>query len=123
MELRFKFSTPENLLFTFDKTSKYRFSDRKRIWNAFLGCRNTIVTSRLRLKVYDVDFGIDVPTFVDAFMPDMDGCVHIMENGNASDRKPDNWYDETVSIYLYLRTDTMKKLLDDPELRKYRKNS
>ena len=49
-----------------------------RLWNGFLGRRNTIVTSWLRLKAYEVDFGTSVPRFVDAFMPNMDGCVQIM---------------------------------------------
>lgn len=93
-----------------------------RIWNAFLGRRNTIITSWLRLKVYEVDFGVGLPRFVDAFMPNVDGCVHIMENRNTSDMKKDNWYNETVSISLHLKTDVMEKLLDDSELRKYRKN-
>jgi hypothetical protein len=94
-----------------------------RLWNAFLGRRNTIITSWLHLKVYEVDFGIGVPRFVDAFMPNMDGCVQIMENGNTIGRAKNNWYDETVSVSLHLRTDVMEKLLNDPELRKYRKST
>ncbi|UJR19939.1 hypothetical protein I4U23_023071 [Adineta vaga] len=94
-----------------------------RIWNAFLGLRNTIVTSWLRLETYEIDFGMGLPRFVDAFMPSVDGCVHLMENGNTNDAKKKNWYDETVSVSLHLRTNIMNKLLNDPDLRKYRKNS
>ncbi|CAF4190929.1 unnamed protein product, partial [Adineta steineri] len=54
-----------------------------RLWNAFLGRRNTIVTSWLHLKTYEVDFGIGVPRFVNALMPSVDGCVHLLENGNT----------------------------------------
>ena len=92
-----------------------------RIWNAFLGLRNTIVTSWLYLKAYEVDFGEGVPRFVDAFMPNMDGCVHIMENGNARATSKKNWYEQTVSVSLHLRSDVMEKLLHDSELRRYRK--
>ena len=92
----------------------------QRRWVAFLGRRHTIVTSWLRLKATEVDFGTGVPRFVDAVMPNVDGCVHIMENGDATDRKKDNWYDGTVSVSFHLRTDVMEKLLHDPELRKYR---
>ncbi|CAF0919135.1 unnamed protein product [Didymodactylos carnosus] len=93
-----------------------------RLWNAFLGRRNTIVTSWLRLNAYGVDFGTGEPRFVDAFMPNVDGCVQLMENGNVGDTKKSNWYDGTVNVSLHLRTDVMEKLLDDPELRKYRNN-
>lgn len=94
-----------------------------RIWTAFLGRRNTIITSWLRLKVYEVDFGTGVPRFVDASMPSVDGCVHLMENGDDRDTEKDNWYDETVSVSLHLRTDVLEKFLNDPDLRKYRKCS
>jgi hypothetical protein len=93
------------------------------IWNAFLGRRNTIVTSWLRLKAYDIDFGIGIPRFVDAVMPDMDGCVQIMENGHLNHTNEINWYDGTVSVSLHLRADVINKLINDPQLRKYRKHS
>ncbi|CAF0856055.1 unnamed protein product [Adineta steineri] len=93
-----------------------------RLWNAFLGRRNTIVTSWLHLKTYEVDFGIGVPRFVNALMPSVDGCVHLLENGNTKGTEKINRYDEAVSVSLHLRKDVMEKLLVDPELRKYRNN-
>ncbi|CAF0884719.1 unnamed protein product [Adineta steineri] len=93
-----------------------------RLWNAFLGRRNTIVTSWLHLKTYEVDFGIGVPRFVNALMPSVDGCVHLLENGNTKGAEKINRYDEAVSVSLHLRKDVMEKLLVDPELRKYRNN-
>ncbi|OBT63034.1 hypothetical protein VE03_08144 [Pseudogymnoascus sp. 23342-1-I1] len=52
----------------------------QRLWQAFLGNHHTLVTSWLRLNVYDVDFGGGIPRYVHAVMPKMDGCVQIMDS-------------------------------------------
>ncbi|OZJ02556.1 hypothetical protein BZG36_04329 [Bifiguratus adelaidae] len=97
-------------------------ADPHRHWNAFLGSHNTIITSWLRLHVYGIDFGGKVPPrYVEAVMPNVDGCVQIMEAGverDDSDIHPavaDNvqlkpWYQETVSISMHLATEVMQRL-------------
>lgn len=102
---------------------EYAFaSDSGRMWNAFFGQRNTIVTSWLKLGVRDIDFGTGVPVYAEAVMPSVDGLIQVMEGVssqlNESDSK--NWYNAPVSVSLHLRTDVMEKVLQDPELRKYR---
>jgi hypothetical protein len=101
----------------------------QRYWDGFLGTRHIMVTSWLRLGVYDVDFGFgeDAGTerrarYVDAFMPDEDGLVHVVEagevaTGDEAGTKP--WYDEPVCMNLRLAADVMKRVLDDPGLHMY----
>lgn len=89
------------------------------------GRQHSVVTSWQDLDVYGVDFGVGAPPrYVDAFIPDMDGCIHIMEAGplvgKASGGGAGRWYDETVCLSLHLAQDVMQKLLQDPDLRKYR---
>ncbi|KZT11632.1 uncharacterized protein LAESUDRAFT_741058 [Laetiporus sulphureus 93-53] len=72
-----------------------------RIWHAFLGERNVIITSWVHQRAYEVDFGAGVPPrYVAAVMPDVDGCIQIMD---AALRK----------------AVTMRMVLGDPLLRKY----
>lgn len=91
----------------------------QRLWNGFLGRRNTIVTSWLQLGIRDVDFGAGVPTYVEAVMPSTDGCIQVMEAGEYGSEK--HWYDDAVVVSLHLRDDVMQRLLKDPTLRKYRR--
>ena len=77
------------------------------IWRAFLGRRHSIVTSWQGLDVYGVDFGGgQAPRYVDATMPSMDGCIHVMEAGPATHAGGDEgrrrWYDEPVCVSLHL---------------------
>ncbi|KAI0708517.1 hypothetical protein C8Q76DRAFT_120190 [Earliella scabrosa] len=59
--------------------------DPNRFWVAFYGRRHSVVNSWLDLGAYDVDFGSGAPPrYVDAIMPNVDGCVHVMEAGPAS---------------------------------------
>lgn len=102
---------------------EYAFaSDSGRIWNAFFGQRNTIVTSWLNLGVREVDFGTGVPMYADAVMPSVDGLIHVMEgvSNQLDESGSKKWYNTPVSVSLHLRTDVMEKVLQDPELRKYR---
>lgn len=88
------------------------------------GRQHSVVTSWQDLDVYGVDFGVGAPPrYVDAFIPDMDGCIHIMEAGplvGKASGGAGRWYDETVCLSLHLAQDVMQRLLQDPELRKYR---
>lgn len=96
----------------------------QRYWHAFLGRRHTIVTSWLRLGVYEVDFvGGTRPRYVEAVMPENDGCLQVMEAGGdvmQDGGQRAQWYDDGASVSLHLREDVMEKLLKDPLLRKYR---
>ena len=89
------------------------------IWRAFLGRRHAIVTSWQNLGVYDVDFGFgSMPRYVDAVMPNLDGCVHVMEAG-PREVGAGRWYDQPVCVALNLEEKAMDRLLKDPEVRKY----
>ncbi|RDX39957.1 hypothetical protein OH76DRAFT_1413266 [Lentinus brumalis] len=95
------------------------------IWRACLGRRHSIVTSWQGLDVYGVEFcGGAPPRYVDAVMPNMDGCIHVMEAGPPTSRTGDGsggrWYAEPVCLSLHLAKDVMDTLLKDPELRRYR---
>lgn len=103
-----------------------------RLWNAFLGKRNLIVTSWMHLGLYDVDFGGDAQhaRYVEAVMPSLDGCLQIMEAvprgvGHAGDRnskgagRRKRWYDDGVDVSLHLATAVLERLVNDPLLRKY----
>ena len=88
------------------------------IWRAFLGRRHSIVTSWQNLDVYGVDFGSGTPPrFVEAVMPSMDGCIHVMEAGPASPATGAvsgggaRGYAEPVCVSLHLAKDVMKRLL------------
>ncbi|EPT06241.1 hypothetical protein FOMPIDRAFT_124861 [Fomitopsis schrenkii] len=83
-----------------------------RLWNAFLGNRNLIVTSWVHLGLYDVDFGggAQCARYVEAVMPSLDGCLQVMEA---------RWYDDGVDISLHLATAALERLVKDPLLRKY----
>ena len=76
----------------------------QRLWQAFLGTQHTLVTSWLRLKVYQVDWvgSKDQPRYVHAVMPKMDGCLQVMDPGVD---------DGGIDVALYLDADAMDKLL------------
>lgn len=94
----------------------------QRRWDGFLGRRHAIVTSWVRLDVYDVIFGAGAPPrYVEATMPMVDGCIQIMEAGPSRiDRgKSANWWDSGVIVSLNLAANTLEKLVADQLLRKY----
>ena len=102
-----------------------------RIWNAFLGERNLIVTSWVHLGLYDVEFcGGARARYVEAVMPSLDGCLQVMEavprgayhtgdegGKGAAPRK--RWYEDGVDVSLHLATAAMERLVKDPLLRGY----
>ncbi|KAJ7937042.1 transferase [Mycena leptocephala] len=93
--------------------------DARRMWGGFIGRRNTIVTSWMRLGVYEVDFGGGArPRFVHGVMPAMDGIVQIMEAGPRSSAGGP-WYQDGASVSLMLTTEVIQRMLEDPLLRKY----
>ncbi|KIY67313.1 transferase-domain-containing protein [Cylindrobasidium torrendii FP15055 ss-10] len=87
-----------------------------RTWGAFLGRRTSIVTSWVRLKVYDVDFGVGRPVAVEAVMPSMDGCIHVMEAKPTFSPGP-RWYEDGIIVSVSLREDVAKRLSEDPLLK------
>ncbi|KAI9924489.1 hypothetical protein ASPWEDRAFT_268474 [Aspergillus wentii DTO 134E9] len=82
----------------------------QRLWQGFLGTRHTLVTSWLRLGMYEVDFEGrgQTPRYAHAVMPKMDGCVQVMDSGTD---------DGGVDLALYLDVEAMGKLLEDGRLR------
>lgn len=77
----------------------------QRLWQAFLGSEHTIVTSWLRLRLYEVDFvGGDTPRYVHAAMPKMDGCVQVMDSAVE---------DGGMDVALYLDEMATGRLLDE----------
>lgn len=80
----------------------------QRLWQAFLGNRHTLVTSWMRLRVYDVEFEAGKkPRYVQAIMPTMDGCMQVMDSPADVGG---------VDVSLYLEEQAMKRLVDDPDL-------
>ncbi|CAI7627069.1 unnamed protein product [Penicillium crustosum] len=76
----------------------------QRLWQAFLGSEHTIVTSWLRLRLYEIDFvGGDKPRYVHAAMPKMDGCVQVMDSAVG---------DGGMDVALYLDEVATGRLLD-----------
>lgn len=83
-----------------------------RTWGAFLGRRTSIVTSWVRLKVYDVDFGAGRPVAVEAVMPSMDGCIHVME-AKPTSLPGTRWYEDGLIVSVSLREDVAQRLSED----------
>ncbi|KAJ4425226.1 hypothetical protein N0V82_000036 [Gnomoniopsis sp. IMI 355080] len=75
----------------------------QRIWQAFLGSRQTGVTSWTKAGVYEVNFGAGRPQYVQARMPRLDGQLQIMDLGEYGDHE----------VSLCLEKETMKRLLRD----------
>ncbi|PCH38456.1 transferase protein [Wolfiporia cocos MD-104 SS10] len=100
-----------------------------RTWHAFLGNRNVIATSWVRLRLYGVDFGSgSPPRYVEAVMPSCDGCVQIMEaapvsaagaKGERDRNQVRHWCDDGVDVSVHLEAEALKRLVEDPLLHKY----
>ncbi|CAK5268331.1 unnamed protein product [Mycena citricolor] len=84
--------------------------DSRRFWGGFIGRRNLIITSWVRLGVYEIDFGSGRPRFVHALMPFMEGVVQIMESPQTTGVEGP-WYADGVNISLMLPTDIVAKLV------------
>ena len=77
----------------------------QRLWQGFLGSEHTLVTSWLRLRLYDVDFaGGGQPRYVHAVLPKMDGCLQIIDSGLG---------DGGMDVALYIDKEAMGNLLGD----------
>ncbi|RBQ99102.1 hypothetical protein VDGD_07232 [Verticillium dahliae] len=77
----------------------------QRIWQAFLGERHLLVTSWLRIGVYEVELFGARPAWVHSVMPRMDGCVQVMEGREGG-----------MDVSVYLEAQAMDRLLADREL-------
>lgn len=95
-----------------------------RYWNAILGERHTFVTSWLRLGVYDVDFGGgQAPRYVQALVPEGDGCVSVMEAPSldvGTGRTENKWYDSGVAVSLYLPVLVSQRVIANADLRRFK---
>ena len=89
----------------------------QRVWGAFLGSQHTIVTSWLRLGVYDIDFiGGAKPRYVQAIMPKMDGCVQVMESANSDGMDVSLYLEETAMVrFVELRREIAGGLIHTTE--------
>ncbi|KAJ7827636.1 transferase family-domain-containing protein [Mycena olivaceomarginata] len=92
--------------------------DARRMWGGFIGGRNTIVTSWVRLGVYEVDFGAGRPRLVHGVMPGMDGVVQVME-ARPQTAGGGPWYQDGASVSVMLPTEVVQRMLKDPLFRKY----
>lgn len=95
----------------------------QRTWRAFLGCRHVIVTSWLgNDDPYGIDFGGGAPPrFVDPLMPNIDGCVVVIEAAPSAPEGGEEWrwYNRPVCVSLHIGKEVLEKLSKDPELRKF----
>lgn len=75
----------------------------QRLWQAFLGSRQTGVTSWTKTGAYGVDFGAGRPYYVQARMPRLGGQLQIMDLGESGDHE----------VSLRLEKEAMEKMLGD----------
>ncbi|KAL1962264.1 hypothetical protein VTN77DRAFT_9854 [Rasamsonia byssochlamydoides] len=78
-----------------------------RIWEAILGRRHLLVTSWVHTGMHRVDFGTDTPRYV--------------QGAGSQDRRPVARHGSAhgVDVQLYLATESMDRLLQNPAVRKY----
>ncbi len=98
----------------------------QRRWNCFLGDFHTIVTSWVGVEVREVVFeeGREV-RWAEALLPPCDGVVIVGEGGcggggegvegGCGTRK--EWWSKGVNFNVYLRSDVMRRLMEDEGLR------
>ncbi|PIL28905.1 hypothetical protein GSI_08951 [Ganoderma sinense ZZ0214-1] len=94
----------------------------QRTWRAFLGRRHVIVTSWLGNDPYGIDFGGGAsPRFVDPMLPNIDGCVLVIEAAPFASNNGEEWrwYNKEVCVSLHVLKEVLANLRKDPELRKY----
>ena len=104
----------------------------QRRWNCFLGDYHTIVTSWVGVGVGDVVFeeGEQV-RWAEAFLPLCDGVVIVDEglsrggddddDGEEGRETRKEWWSKGVNLHVYLRSDVMRRLLEDEGLRAFAK--
>lgn len=92
----------------------------QRIWEAFMGSRDLIVTTWARAGLYDADFGIgESPIrYAEGVIPDMDGDVLIKEapGTSRSGSGSKEWTENGVDICIHIRDEDMDRLTRDPLL-------
>jgi hypothetical protein len=68
--------------------------------------------------IYEVDFGVGGPRYVEAVMPSCDGLVEVMESGDVRREGGEraDWISEGADISVYLEAEAMKRLLLDGDL-------
>lgn len=83
----------------------------QRLWQAFLGSHHALVTSWVRAKTYELDFlgTQELARYVQGVMPKLDGLVQVTDVADTGD----------FDVSICLQRDVMKRLLEDPLLRKY----
>ncbi|KAF3389468.1 hypothetical protein F1880_003395 [Penicillium rolfsii] len=93
----------------------------QRIWQGFLGRRHLIVTTWARAGLYEIDFGLSSYPgirYAEGILPTLDGDVLIKDappsGGQDGFSGAKNWTDYGVDVSLYLRTEDMERLIQDP---------
>ncbi|OJJ50967.1 hypothetical protein ASPZODRAFT_31702, partial [Penicilliopsis zonata CBS 506.65] len=92
----------------------------QRMWPSFPGRRHLVVTSWVRTRLYEADFGSGTPRYVKGVMPSVDGMLHVMEGAPKvtaaclSSSTASHWTDHGVDVQLHLAKGAMKNLLQDP---------
>lgn len=82
-----------------------------RIWNAFLGQKNIIVTSWIGEGIYELDFGVqgspNLPVYAEGVMPSMDGLIQVLDvPGVCSSKTSSKWYERGgVDVSIHLASD------------------
>lgn len=100
----------------------------QRRWNCFLGDYHTIVTSWVGIGVGEVVFEAGKKVrWAEALIPPCDGVVIVGEGGvgggnveEGYDTKKE-WWSKGVNLTVYLRSDVMKRLMEDEGLRVFAK--
>ncbi|KAF4604237.1 hypothetical protein EYR40_001418 [Pleurotus pulmonarius] len=88
-----------------------------RIWNAFLGRRNLIVTSWIGEGMYELDFGMpghpNLPVYAEGVMPSMDGLVQILDVPDRSSSKSSRWYQRGgADVSVHLTSASMSRVIE-----------
>jgi hypothetical protein len=90
----------------------------QRLWRACLGREHVLLTTWVHAGVYEVDFGVGSPRYVEALMQSCDGLVEVMEAGDIrkDGGERGSWISEGADVSVYLEEMAMERLLADREL-------
>ena len=103
----------------------------QRRWNCFLGDHHTIVTSWVGIGMRGVVFEEGKKArWAEPLIPPCDGVVIVSEGGGRGDDDDDDvakegyetkreWWSKGVILNVYLRSDVMRKLMEDEGLRAF----
>ena len=103
----------------------------QRRWNCFLGDYHTIVTSWVGVGVGEVVFEEGKKArWAEPLVPPCDGVVIVSEGGSGGDNGNDNdarggcdtkkeWWSKGVNLSIYLRSNVMRRLMEDEGLRAF----